>query len=504
MCTSKLSEMRRLTAKYFILVVLSSTLIVTLWSMRKKRATFNDSPDDETEQETRPWKGKDIILRQAEGGLQVVSPERGLKAGSGWWERKQQRLQRKSGGAKIYVMAWRYSGQQAAGVQGLASLQCWAGQSGLPVEVVEPVMRHSELTSTLKPNNTGSMRLGDYFDMRYLNSMSRGAGYAQVIARSEFLKKAPKFVIFVRSEVRDQRDEEVWSSKGTAECYTENRGQVMGHVFNELRDLGYCIVKVAITEAGKLTRDKMTAIIGEWKDRNVILIVSLWKGPMSLAPKCQGIGSGSALSHFFPSRRLLQDAQRYNDLHIHNSSYTAVMIRLEHATMLTENSPQHYSIKGCLQELKQTVEKVNRGTGGHLPVVAADIGKYGTNTWKWAIKDHDKLKTAINDTWKVMDTLLHHQMSLEEWEGTFVEAAGGVTNEGYIAALQRALASRADCLVLMGGGSFQQAVLQEYLHIHKDDRKWCVELVCLHFRQQMTGVIGSARDARHKQHNDDK
>lgn len=498
--------MRRLTAKYLIFLALSSTLIATLWSLRQGKSSLNDLQVADNEAEKRSWEGKDIILRQAED-INTVSKVAGAERGTAESVRKEgkgeQISQRKNVETAIYAMAWRYSGQQAAGIQGLASLQCWAGQSGLPMQVVEPIMKHSELISTLKPNATGAMRLADYFDLRYLNTMSRRAGYAPVMEQSEFLKKAPKFVIFIRSEVHDRQEEVAWSGKGTAaECYTEDRERLMGRALDELRSLGYCIVRVAVTAAGKLTHNKLLAILGEWRNRNVILIVSLWKGPMSLMPKCKGIGSGSSLSHFYPSQRLLQDAQRYNHRHIHNSSYTAVMIRLEHATMLSEKNPQEHSVRGCLQELVQTVEKVNGRTGGRLPMVAADIGKYGTNTWKWAVKDQDGLNTGINDTWKAMDTLLGRQMSLEEWEGTFVEAAGGVTNEGYIAALQRAIASRADCLVLMGGGSFQQTALQEYLHIHRDYRKWCIELVCLHFSQQMTEVISSARDqreARHKQ-----
>lgn len=146
--------------------------------------------------------------------------------------------------------------------------------------------------------------------------------------------------------------------------------------------------------------------------------------------------------------------------------------------MLSESKPDEHPIQSCLRELVYSADKVKGRTGGHLPMV----GKYGSNTWKRAVKDQDTLKTAITDTRKVMATLLHHQMSLEEWEGTFLEAAGGVTNEGYIAALQRTIASRADCLVLMGGGSFQEQVLQEYFHVHKEKREFCIEMVCTHFQ----------------------
>ena len=460
--------MKSLRAKYFILTALSTTLMVTLWLL----STSQSRIDIEAARAVN-WKRKSASQRDRK--------RVGQKG-------------RNDNGDKIYVMAWRYSGQVAAGIQGVASLQCWAGQSGLPMEVIEPVMRHSELTSSLNPDLSDFMRLGDYFDLRHLNHVSRKSRYAQVITQSEFLKKAPKHVIFVRSEVHDSKDKVVWASRDGTECYTEGRSnQVLRRSLSKLQQLGYCVVKVVITAAGKLSHSKLMDIIGEWRQRSVILIVSLWKGPMALMPTCKGIGSGSALSHFHPSPRLLHDAQRYNDLHIRNSSYTAVMIRLEHAAMLVEKKPHEHSIGGCLQELVQSAEKASRRTGGHLPMVAADIGKYGSNTWKWAIKDQEKLKTAVNDTRLVIDALLQHQTSFGEWEDTFVEAAGGVTNEGYIAALQRTIASRADCLVLMGGGSFQQSVLQEYVDLHGDSKDRCIRMVCLHFPQQMASVLATER-----------
>lgn len=248
--------MRNLRAKYFILITLTMTLMVCLWLLSKDRMNTG-LQDTELAEMPLGWKRKGVTRK----------------------ERKKTAADK-----KIYVMAWRYSGQQAAGIQGLASLQCWAGHSGVPMEVVEPVVRRSELTSTFKPDATDSMRLADYFDLRYLNHMSRRAGYAQVIARREFLKKAPKLVIFVRSEVRDSEGGVVWSSSAdSTQCYTEGRqNQVMRHALTELQTLGYCVVKVVITEAGKLSHSKMMDILGEWRHTSVPL-----EGPHGTRAKLQ-------------------------------------------------------------------------------------------------------------------------------------------------------------------------------------------------------------------------
>ena len=38
------------------------------------------------------------------------------------------------------ITALRYAGQQGAGINALASLQCWAGHTGLPMSILEPII----------------------------------------------------------------------------------------------------------------------------------------------------------------------------------------------------------------------------------------------------------------------------------------------------------------------------------------------------------------------------
>ena len=114
-------------------------------------------------------------------------------------------------------------------------------------------------------------------------------------------------------------------------------------------------------------------------------------------------------------------------------------------------------------------------------MITADIGKYGSNTFHWAVKDKEKLAIGINETKTTMLELTNHTLSFEEWEESYVMAAGGITNSGYIAALQRTIASQADCLVLiMGGGNFQDLALQEYGRLHQIKKKRCIHYVCIH------------------------
>ena len=79
---------------------------------------------------------------------------------------------------------------------------------------------------------------------------------------------------------------------------------------------------------------------------------------------------------------------------------------------------------------------------------------------------------------KTLSAIYDNKVSINDWEHSFVMAADGETNRGYIAALQRIVASRAENILLMGGGSFQSLAVQDYIEFHGSKKK-CVYLVCM-------------------------
>jgi len=69
--------------------------------------------------------------------------------------------------------------------------------------------------------------------------------------------------------------------------------------------------------------------------------------------------------------------------------------------------------------------------------------------------------------------------TFEEWEQRFTDATDGITDAGYIAALQRTIGSRADCLILVGGGTFGLGVLSEYIHNHPVTSEHCYTFLAM-------------------------
>jgi hypothetical protein len=377
---------------------------------------------------------------------------------------------------RVHLIALGFSGQQAAGVNAFSSFQCWAAHSGQPFEIVEPIIKNSRLVSPFQAASD-ALKLSDFFALKHLNNASKLAGLPRVITLQQFLDIGSKDVIFIQFEEKSAEDKVIWSSGSDVDtCYVAKTSKKQ---LDRIIRRGYCIRKIVSMKSESLTTLKLYEVLGNWNYVSVTVVVSNWRGPMSPHAECKHVGRHSAKPQFYPSPRLLSDASSYiRSYYAKNVPYNAVMIRIERVTILAEQFPGKYSVKGCLTELVNVVDSM----AGGRPMVAADIGNYGSSSWDWAVSDYDRQATGMVETKVAMQSLLRGQLSFEEWEQAFVQAAGGVTDRGYIAALQRTIASRAKCLVLMGGGNFQYLALLEYLRVRE---KRCVHLVCVFNEEEM-------------------
>lgn len=412
----------------------------------------------------------------------VSTPSRGLEE-----EKEEARVE---SDRLVYLIVLGYSGQQAAGVNAFISFQCWAAHSNQPVKIVEPAIRMSRLVSPFY-TNSDALKLGDFFDLTHLNNASKSAGLPQVISLGQFQVKGSKDVIFM--QFQDELEHKIlhWPVEGDSDsCYTAKTSKKQ---MDRIVRLGYCIRKIVNVKSKSLTSTKLHEVLGSWNHRSVTVVVSNWKAPLSPHAECKHIGHRSTKAQFYPSGRLLRDTSAYIEANNAGSNYyNAVMIRLEHAVILAENFPEHYSIQNCLKEVMNFVDSLQGDGEVAGLMVAADIGNYGSNSWDWAVSDREKFATGMTNTKMAMNSLFRGKMSFEEWEQTFVQAAGGVTDRGYIAALQRTIASRAQCIVLMGGGNFQYLALLEFLRINGGGKDTCVHLVCVHNEKEMKMKIASS------------
>ena len=430
-----------------------------------------------------------------------------------------------SSSEKGYVLTLKYGGQQGAGVRSLLSQQCWAESFHLPMYIVEPFIEESicgipsDLTKT-----ENVLRMSDFFDIDHFNEASRNDGYAEVASWEDFLRSAPRKVIVIqergflpgqwywkkKTAARGHPKVE-WeaslSNHGTATCF---RPGFFSHCYavDKMQHLvdyhDFCVVRIVSFDApiygdwvmfseSEMYRD----IFGRWKPEEVTVLVSYWcdnwyvPNPNLETPSlCADAYVNGFEGKYVASKQITQHVKKYEKaFYKSRNPKLAIMLRLEHTVKeLGSTTEGHNGVYTCLKNL---INLKNELSPEMIPFVTADIGKYGSISWKKTLKDfkystseRKELFEAIRTT---VVTLLDNTLNFEEWEDTFIEVSG-IEDRGYIAALQRTIASRADCLVLVGGGHFLEIALHEYLRDHPSS---CVHFICLEkqFKDEYTNIL---------------
>ena len=369
-------------------------------------------------------------------------------------------IQRKQKHHHIFVTALRYIGQQGAGINALISLQCWAGHTGLPMSILEPIFSTTMLEGSFS-YKTSTLKLRDCFD---INAASNVPGHAGIMSREDFLERGPMDIVYIDTDPYSKIEKPMMTFAKDESCMTATEKLL------PLTRNGYCVKGVGSIH---IKTGKIQDVLNRWRKRSVLIVFSWWVGPWFTHPECEGIDNDGN-TQIRPSPRLLKDAENYDNLYKASDGVAAkkvaIMIRLEHTIYFIQKNPTKYSVKKCLHQLVQSSAKL-LGKSHRMPILTADIGKYGS-------KKSMKVPLAEKQTKDTIQLLLNKTMSFEMWEESFIKAADGVTNEAYIGALQRTVASRADCLVLMGGGHFQSLALQDYVRLHGRNNM-CVQFICV-------------------------
>ena len=405
-----------------------------------------------------------------------------------------------------YIVTIRFSGQQAAAMQALVSQLCWVGSFGLPMYVVEPFIRKNRVGCIL---NRGEQSFNEYFDLRKFSEASTREGYAELASWNDFMKNAPQRTILIRMDginstgIRSPTRVVYTARKLKNGCYNLPYPIKFHYLLEQMQD--FCITEVITAPFDFFSYKIFTAeemynvIFKKWKPEEVTLIISLWRAPWYVPnPKledphfCKHSQGKGLRDRFYPSLQLLKHAEKYENTFLKSRNPLAVMMRMEHVVYQILKKRKDWSLEVCLRNLTDTVKSIQKRFSTNKAFVTADVGSYKSESWEKLLPKY----TASSNETQLMETvkrtvcaLSNHEWTFDEWEKSFVQSTGGLDSPSYIAALQRTIASRADCLVFFGGGNFQRLALETYLQNHPDRSKWCIHLVCTHNEQELKDII---------------
>ena len=418
-----------------------------------------------------------------------------------------------SGKSKLYTIVLYLTGQQASGVQALINLQCRAHSLNLPMIILEPVIprnkfkamppiRFDESGEPLlnQPRRDTILRFGDLFNLEHFNRVSGDLSYPQLAPRDDFFKSAPRNIIFVLLYEGEKNElpelTRLWpehSSGLTGGCFDPLKSQLgfdPKYQLYEIVQKGFCVVEVVVF---RITRGETLifteaqlkrTILGGFSYSEITLVFNIWMPkfvlPGSKGRECIHAGYRSTKDQVQPSKQLLASANYYESHFLDSdSNQLTLMIRLEHIyTYLRRPRSQYgeWTVEKCLNAAVKEVRDFQSRRSFGKPFVTLDIGKYGSKTVRSIGTDH--LRNDTRHINALLSSLYDGQWNIREWEESFIEASGGIEDSSYIAALQRTLASRAECLILVGGGMFQELTMKKYMETHEQE-DWCVHFLCI-------------------------
>ena len=350
------------------------------------------------------------------------------------------------------------------------------------------------------PPPEDALLFADLFNFANFNKISRDLNYSQLVPRDFFFDNAPRKIVLVyiyegeRNELPELT--RLWPKRSSSPgmCFDPMTSQFNSDPKYQLYQIvqkGFCIVKVILFrmtrgEALIFTEAQLRSnILGQMRTTDFTLVFNIWM-PKFVLPGIKGrecIDSGyhSSKGQFQPSRRLLANAKYYKK-HFMNTTngHITLMIRLEQIYMYLHRPRSAYgnwTVKKCLDVAVEKVREYQSNRSLGFPFVTLDVGKYGSKTLK-SVTEPDKLRNDTKYINRLLSSVYDHHWNLKEWENSFTKSTGGIVDSSYIAALQRTLASSAECLVLVGGGMFQELTMRKYIEIHKKE-DWCIEFLCI-------------------------
>ena len=412
------------------------------------------------------------------------------------------------GEQKGHILTLNYTGQQAAGIRGLFSQQCWAKDFHLPMTIVTPFVKNSKLQHSQDVWNRHELvsTFDDYYDNVHFNKETRMIGNPVLTPWKQFIETGSRNLIVVTIHNIHARGCLVYSRKEM--CYRLNVSDMLRYdcpmrkgtikALEHLNKMGFQVQRKVCLDCSVGLNQRATPkevvehIFGEYRPQDVTVLIDQWKFSMRMSPTCfnKCPTDGQMLKQTIkPSQTLGYNAVSYvnalsNNLFPNSSPQLTVgiMIRLEWI-LIGSAHKQEQVVRSCLKEIllkyDSLEDSMGRKTTKKLPLLALDIGEYGSTTFENSMRIHKISKEGFNIVSAMVEdfvsTMYQDKLTFKEWEKTYTML--NKEDGGYIAYLQNTLVGESDCLLLMGGGHFQELAVDHYMTTHSSN-KTCIHSFC--------------------------
>ena len=412
----------------------------------------------------------------------------------------------------VVTMSYGKYDQQTVAACSVFTQMCWLKSFSLNSEMVlvEPFTKSSYLESNPEvwtavehhdEHRNEIMRFSDYFDLQHMQAHES----TKMVSWDQFLKNAPRNVVAVTIQGLSGESGKCFGKIGHPKlaCKSGPRNQTQIDHFTSgcdttevdnaaryLKKFGFTVIRSVCLNCGRglpstgYSPNDITALIINGIDiHNTTVIINEWSYSTSLVKNCEYCSAFNCVkfnnnqySKLMPSARLKEDANFYLKEVLNATSISvAIMIRTERLFWTLKNAARVIQTLTSLLDLYTDIITKNGGNllPGAKPLITVDIGTFGsTSGYGPEFANYTEIIVSIFEY--LLSNVYSREWNLELYEKGLVTATGGVKESGYIAGLQRVLASRATCLVLCGAGHYQALAEHYYRLEHPKSVNQCI------------------------------
>ena len=396
-----------------------------------------------------------------------------------------------SSGSKGFVLANNYFEQQTGAAMNLLTLSKWAKTVG--VFPVEPFVKDSLLHNHLSTKNViklkRALHFHDYFDIDLWNEMCLNVSAMPLISWNAFTShNSGKFILVLSIGEETSKlafvNDEIMNEAVCKESFPDYESKLQYYITNFV-GLDMEIVRrvcISFNDHQPIHIDTFSSIIyGDQDPSDVVVWFNTWRGIMGNRRikiiEHEYTRKVETVEMLESSQRIIDDSKKYikDILQSDIGKYVAISFRAVKRAKrfyLKEKKDPMEFLHSCILNLQKTISLINNNTGGVF--LAQDLGRFGDVVDIKYLTDD--MITAIKN--ELFQHIYNGELTTEKWEQQFIDITGGITDSGYIAAVQSEILKHSKCLVMFGGDSnFQRRVLYRYKQ-GRTNSDTCIHEVC--------------------------
>ena len=257
-------------------------------------------------------------------------------------------------------------------------------------------------------------------------------------------------------------------------------------------DLGFkfvCEVCIKFKYDNPLTMEQFAEhIFGQYKPSEVTVLFALWQGIRRSRINLSGVDLKKANTiqvGLMPSKKIIEESDQYLQQFIPaGNKYFGVMVRVERMILLFSKSRSFNQVINymtqCAEQLAGLQQFKDHQEWGRTS--ATDMGRMGSKGLLDGCIWHQQY-CGIDKLFDLFFTSVFGKggWSIEDYEGSFTQYLNTdiTDNPAYVAQLQRTIAARSDCMIMIGGKSnFQTAAITFYKNFHPNVTEQCIIYHC--------------------------